>query len=124
MKETITNNISHATISNFVSGSIQDSQFGDNQYNYASEQKTTLAEAAAEIQQVLEQLEQSYPTNTTAGKMAVASKAIQQIENNPTLKARILSALKAGDISTFETLLLHPAASFIISALGDWQADK
>ena len=123
-RETITNNISHATISNFVSGSIQDSQFGDNQYNYASEQKTTLAEAAAEIQQLLEQLEQSYPTNTTAGKMAVASKAIQQIENNPMLKARILSALKAVDISTFGTLLLHPAASFIISALGDWQADK
>jgi hypothetical protein len=56
--------------------------------------------------------------------MAVASEVIQQIEDNPTLKARILSALKAGGISAFETLLLHPAASFIISALGDWQETK
>jgi hypothetical protein len=31
---------------------------------YASEQKQNLTEAAAEIQQLLEQLSQSYPTNT------------------------------------------------------------
>jgi hypothetical protein len=121
--ETITNNISHATISNFVSGSIQGSVIGDNQYNSASEQKQTLAEAAAEIQQLLEQLDQSYPTNTTTDKMIMASKAIQHIESNPKLKARILSAVKVCGISAFETLLLHyPAASFIIGALEDWQA--
>jgi uncharacterized protein YjbI with pentapeptide repeats len=122
--ETSTYNMRNVNISNFVSGSMQGSHIGDNQYNYAPEHKQTLAEAAAEIQQLLEQLDKSYPTNTTAGKMAVASEAIQHIESNPTLKERILSALKAGGISALETLLLHPAASFVISALEDWQKDK
>jgi DNA-binding MarR family transcriptional regulator len=87
--------------------------------NEAEEQN--LAQAAAEIQQLLEQLEQSYPTNTTAGRMQIATEALSQIESNPTLSSRILSALKAGGISAFEQLLNHPAASFVISALADWQ---
>jgi hypothetical protein len=113
--ETITNNISHATISGFVSGSVQGDQIGNNYYNYASEQKQTLAEAAAEIQQLLEQLDSSYPTNTTADKMILASKAIQQIESNPILKARLLNALKIAGVSAFEQLLNHPLASFVTS---------
>ena len=44
-------------------------------YNNA-EQKQTLADAAAEIQALLEQLEKSYPTDTTKGKMALATEAI------------------------------------------------
>ncbi len=88
------------------------------------EQKQTLAEAAAEIQQLLEQLEKSYPTDTTTGKMALATEAIAQIENNPNLTARILSALKVGSVKAFEQFLSHPAASFVIGALEDWQKTK
>jgi len=87
-------------------------------------QQRNLAEAAAEIQQLLEQLEKSHPANTTAGKMAIATEAISQIDSNPTLAARILSALKVGGISAFEQLLNHPAASFVIGALEDWQETK
>ncbi len=88
------------------------------------EQKQNLAEAAAEIQALLEQLENSYPTDTTTGKMALATEAIAQIENNPTLTARILSALKVGSVKAFEQFLNHPAASFVIGALEDWQKTK
>ena len=87
-------------------------------------QQRNLAEAAAEIQQLLEQLEKSYPTNTTMGKMQIATEAISQIDSNPTLAGRILSALKAGGISAFEQLLNHPSASFVIGALADWQETK
>jgi hypothetical protein len=87
-------------------------------------QQRNLAEAAAEIQQLLEQLEKSYPTNTTMGKMQIATEAISQIDSNPTLAARILSALKVGGISAFEQFLNHPAASFVIGALEDWQETK
>ncbi|BAZ71236.1 hypothetical protein NIES4106_60330 (plasmid) [Fischerella sp. NIES-4106] len=90
----------------------------------SSQQKQSLAEAAAEIQKLLEQLEKSYPTDTTAGKMAIATETISQIDSNPTLAARILSALKAGGVSAFEQLLNHPAASFVIGALEDWQKTK
>jgi GH25 family lysozyme M1 (1,4-beta-N-acetylmuramidase) len=87
-------------------------------------EQQNLAQAAAEIQQLLEQLEKSYPANTTTGKMQIATEAISQIDSNPPLAARILSALKAGGVSAFEQLLNHPAASFVIGALQDWQETK
>ncbi|AFY41844.1 hypothetical protein [Nostoc sp. PCC 7107] len=95
-----------------------------NNYKSIRQNEQTLAEAAAEIQKLLEQLEKSYPATTTVGKMAIATETISQIDSNPTLAARILSALQAGGISAFEQLLNHPAASFFISALGDWQSTK
>jgi hypothetical protein len=87
-------------------------------------QQRNLAEAAAEIQQLLENLEKSHPANTTAGKMAIATEAISQIDSNPILAAGILSVLKAEGISAFEQLLNHPAASFLVGALADWQETK
>lgn len=91
---------------------------------YAAAEKQNLAEAAAEIQQLLEQLEKSYPTDTTTGKMALATEAIAQIESNPNLTTRILSALQVGSVKAFEQFLSHPAASFVIGALEDWQKTK
>lgn len=89
-----------------------------------SGQKQDLAEAAAEIQKLLEQLEKSYPTDTTAGKMNMAAAAIEEIENNPTLMQRIFSAFKSGGVAAFEQFLNHPAASFTIAALEDWQSSN
>ncbi len=87
-------------------------------------QQQTLAEAAAEIQQLLEQLDKTYDTSTYSGKGQVADEIIKNIENNPTLTARILSALKTGGVKAFEQFLSHPAASFIIGVLEDWQKTK
>ncbi len=84
-------------------------------------EQRNLAETAAEIQQLLEQLDKSYSTDTTAGKMTIATEAIKQIESNPTLMKRILSAAKAGSISALESAINHPAASFVIGAIEDWQ---
>ncbi len=99
--------------------------------NVARDKKTTkiynsqdLTQAAADIQALLKQLEETYPTNNTMGKMAIASEAIQHIDNDPKLTSRVLSALKAGGTSALESLLDHPAASFVIAALEDWQQSK
>ncbi|MFM7405365.1 MAG: hypothetical protein ACKO3K_01515 [Cuspidothrix sp.] len=72
---------------------------------YAAGQPVSLVEAATKIQKLLEQLEQSYSVTTTAGKMAIATEAITQIQSNPTLAPRILSALKSGSVSAFEQFL-------------------
>ncbi|NEP21759.1 MAG: hypothetical protein F6J94_16270 [Moorea sp. SIO1F2] len=90
-------------------------------YNNNPEQKQNLAKAAAQIQELLETLDKTYPTDTTTGKMKVAAAAVEQIDTNPALSNRVLSALKAGGVSAFEQLLNHPAASFVIGALEDWQ---
>ena len=100
------------------------SSYAEGDYYNNPAQKQTLAEAAAEIQQLLDQLSQTYPTDTTTGKMAVATAAIEQIDRNPNLTARILSALKAGSIEALAQALNHPAASFVIGALEDWQKSK
>ncbi|MEB3218169.1 MAG: hypothetical protein VKN72_18325 [Nostocales cyanobacterium 94392] len=84
-------------------------------------QSINLAEAAEEIQELLEQLDKTYDTNTTFGKMQVATETIKTIENNSDLKARIVSALKVGGVKAFEQFLSHPAASFVIGALEDWK---
>ncbi|GAB4377386.1 MAG: hypothetical protein Kow00121_26680 [Elainellaceae cyanobacterium] len=94
-----------------------------NYYN-SPQAKQNLAEGAAEIQQLLEQLSKTYPTNTQSQQMTVAAKAIEEIEQNPTLTQRVLSALQAGSVSALEQLLNHPAASFVIAALEDWQKTK
>lgn len=83
--------------------------------------KRNIAEVAAEIQQLLEQLEKSYSTNTTIEKMAVASEAIKLIEGNQGLYQRIISALKAGSTQALAQYLNHPLASFVIAAFEDWQ---
>ncbi|MEM7757298.1 MAG: COR domain-containing protein, partial [Cyanobacteria bacterium P01_A01_bin.40] len=99
--------------------------------NVAGDKNTTnnynsqdLAQAAAEIQALLEQLEEAYPTNTTLGKVAIAEETIQRIDNNPQLSSRVLSALKAGGTSALDSFLDHPAASFVIGALEDWHETK
>jgi hypothetical protein len=57
-------------------------------------------------------------------KEKVANELISRIDSNPTLTTRILSALKVGSISAFEQSLNHPAASFFIKSLADWQKTK
>ncbi len=91
---------------------------------YAASKQQNLAEAAAEIQKLLEQLDKSYPTDTTLGKMQVAAETIKAIENNPMRAELVTSALKAGGVQALAQLLNHPAASFVIGALEDWQKTK
>jgi DNA-binding Xre family transcriptional regulator len=89
--------------------------------NFAPEQKQSLAEAAAEIYQLLKQLDKTYSSNTTVENMTVATEAIKVIENKPALKQKIVNALKAGGAEALREFLSHPSANFVISALADWQ---
>lgn len=88
---------------------------------HTQKSQQNLAESAAEIQQLLEQLEKSYPAETTAGKIVLAEETIKYIENNPTLSKQVLSVLKIVGVTAFEQFLSHPAASFVIAVLEDWQ---
>ncbi|WP_237397168.1 hypothetical protein [Okeania sp. KiyG1] len=93
-------------------------------YYHNSAEKQNLADAANEIQQLLEQLSQNNPTNTMTGNIKIAGEVIEQIETNPALMNRVFSALKAGGVSAFKQILNHPAASFVIDALEEWQNTK
>ena len=87
-------------------------------------QSNSLAKIVVEIQQLLNQLSQTYATNTVTERMVLATEAIKRIERNPTLIERILIVFRSDDISALKKLLNHPAASFVIAALEDWQENK
>ena len=57
--------------------------------NVTTEEQKNLAEAALEIQQLLDQLSQTYPTTTAAEKVTVAAKAMDKIERQPGTKKKI-----------------------------------
>jgi len=117
-------NIGSSIVSGNAKNVTSKADIRDSLNSYTVQQQKTLAEAAAEIQLLLEQVSETYSTDTEVGRMKVATEVITRIENNENLLHRILSALRVGSISAFEQLLNHPAASFVIGVLQDWQSTK
>ncbi|WP_293096242.1 hypothetical protein [Moorena sp. SIOASIH] len=73
--------------------------------NYAPEQRQNLADAAAEIQELLQQLQQIYPKATKIEKQSALAVTLQQaIKQNPTFKTRLRNALKEGGIEALKVL--------------------
>ncbi|NER29409.1 MAG: pentapeptide repeat-containing protein [Symploca sp. SIO1C4] len=87
----------------------------------AAQPKTNLAEAAAEIEQLLKQLENSYPTTTISEQMLVAAEVVKRIESNPNLKKRVVYALKEGGLAAFEKAIDNPIGAFVVGAIKGWQ---
>jgi hypothetical protein len=84
-------------------------------------QKQNLAEAAAEIRQLLEELSQTYPTSTTGQKMEVAGKAIDCIESDPIWKQRAINAVKEGGLAAFEKAIDNPLGAFVVGGIKGWK---
>ncbi|NEO88555.1 MAG: pentapeptide repeat-containing protein [Spirulina sp. SIO3F2] len=76
-----------------------------------------LTEAAAEIQALLRQLEETNPTTSTMEQMQVAMKAVQQIESDATLKEKVISAAKGGAL---EGLRATPIGAIVAGAIEGW----
>jgi uncharacterized protein YuzE len=72
----------------------------------------TLIQAAKETKALLNQLSQEYSNVAIVG-----AKAIETIEREPALKARIIDALRVGGATAFETRVNHPAVGIITAAV-------
>ncbi len=72
-----------------------------------------LAQAAAEIKKLLEQLSNTYPTQNIPEQMFLGAKAIEEIEKDTTLKQRITTALKAMTVEAFIEAINHPLANVL-----------
>ena len=84
-------------------------------------EKQNLADAAQEIQQLLKQLSKTNPTTTNKEKMTVVGEAVDRIEGNPTLKAKVINALKAGGTEAFKEAIDHPLVNILVSTIEGWQ---
>lgn len=81
----------NAPISNFNQGDVKIA--GDQvgiQHNYSPENKQTLAEAAKEIQDLLNQLSQTYPTTTDYEKQVLVNQFNQEVKTNSRIRDMIL----------------------------------
>jgi alpha-D-ribose 1-methylphosphonate 5-triphosphate synthase subunit PhnG len=88
-------------------------------YNYTPEQRQTLAEAAAEIQELLKQLEQTNPTATEVEQKAFLTAAIP-----PTKKQKFANALQEGGKELFKELMDNMYVNVAVAALEGWQSAK
>lgn len=96
------NDFQGAKIANFANQVNDNARQQANQYNYASPEKQTLAEAAAEIQRLLQQLEETNPSANETEQIAYVNLATK-----PDLKQRAIAAFKAGGDTAIDEFLLE-----------------
>jgi 2-oxoglutarate dehydrogenase complex dehydrogenase (E1) component-like enzyme len=101
-------------------GEIEDSKITGTIYEAPN---PSLADAAAEIRDLLTELEKSYPNTTTIDQMTIATEAIKRIEANPDQKKRIVNALKLGGVAVFEKVLDNPLGAFMKGAWEGWEKE-
>lgn len=116
VSESFNNDLREAKVANFANKVQDNARQQANQYNYAPEQKQTLAEAAAEIQQLLEQLEKTNPTATQVDKQAFVTAAMA-----PEHRSRIVRALEAGGEKALEEFLKNPYINVAVAIIKEWQ---
>jgi hypothetical protein len=87
----------------------------DNNAFFQSEQKQTLAEAAAEIQQLLKQLEKTNPTATEYEKITYVND-----ETSPSFKRRVVGALQAGSEAAIEEFLDNSYVNIVKALVKGW----
>ena len=73
-----------------------------------------LTEAAKDIKALLDQIS---ATDTTKNPTLIAMKAIEAIENNPTLKDRIINAGKEAGFAALDAAVEHPAIKIVTAAI-------
>jgi uncharacterized protein YjbI with pentapeptide repeats len=115
MSESYNNDLKGANLGNFANKVADNARQQANQHIYASEQKQTLAEAAAEIQRLLKQLEQSNPTATQAERITYVND-----ETTPSFKRRVVGALQAGGETAIEEFLDNPYVNIGKAIIKGW----
>lgn len=70
---------------------------------------------------MLKQLEATNPTTTEIEKLTVVAKASEEIKKDPTLKARVINALKAGGTEAFKEAVDHPLVNILVATIEGWQ---
>ena len=76
-----------------------------------------LTQAAKDIKTLLTQLETDYDPATPVGQTMMTAKVIESVDNNPTLKARVINALKEGGSTALEEAIDHPVVKPVVAAL-------
>ncbi|MGL4500840.1 MAG: hypothetical protein ACRCU2_17355 [Planktothrix sp.] len=79
-----------------------------------------LAESMLEIQRLWEQFEQNNKVNLSQDEEAQIQAALVEINKNPTLQKRFISALKSGSIEALKEVFKHPAVNIGVAVYEGW----
>jgi AbiTii len=116
MSDNYVNNLQGANIGNMANTVKDAARQQANQTIHLSESKKNLAAAAAEIQQILEQLKQSNPTATELEMVAYVND-----ETTPSFKRRAVGALQAsGETAIDEFILENKFLKVAKAAIKGW----
>ncbi|MBD2177070.1 hypothetical protein H6F42_09120 [Pseudanabaena sp. FACHB-1998] len=116
MTENYTNTFQGAPIANFANTVKDNARQQANQHIHLSEEKRTLAEAANEIQQLIQLLEKTNPTATEAETIAYIND-----ETKPSFKRRASSALQSiGETAIDEFILENKYLKVVKAAIKGW----
>lgn len=114
--ESFSNDLREANVANFANKVSGNARQQANQHIHLSESRRTLAEAAEELQQLLNQLEQTNPTATESEKVAYVND-----ETTPSFKRRVAGALQAsGETAIDEFILENKYLKVVKSAIKGW----
>lgn len=92
----------------------------DNVVNNIYNEEQDLQEAAIKIQDLLNHLSQNYPTKTEHEKIELA---VEKVESDPEYE-EVISVISGGRVNALMQLLNHPATSFIIGFVDEWQKTR
>ena len=82
-------------------------------------QSQDLVQAAQEIKALLDRLSQDYDVASPVGQAMVNAKAMEAVENDATLRQRVVKALKSAGDEVLEQAIQHPVAKvFVAGAKG------
>ena len=73
-----------------------------------------LAKASRDIKALLKQLSKDYPNETTA---MLGARAVDKIENDPSLRKRVIGALKEAGATAIEEAVDHPAVKIVVAGV-------
>ncbi len=110
----ITNNLQGTNIANFANEVNDNARQQANQHIHQGSNQN-LTQAAKDIKDLLDQLDKEYDRNTLTGQTMINAKAIESIENNPSLKDRLFKALEEGGSTALEQLVDHPAIKILVA---------
>jgi internalin A len=83
-----------------------------------------LAQAVVEIQALLDNLAETYNPNTETGQTKIKQDVIEQIEQNPTLKGKIVNAIKESSYTALEEAIDHPVVKVLMAAFKGFTEEK
>ncbi|MEO1396477.1 MAG: COR domain-containing protein [Cyanobacteria bacterium J06634_5] len=76
-----------------------------------------LAQATRDIKTLFAELNKTYDKTTPVGQMTIATETVKAIEGNPTIKRRLINALKEGSATALEEAIEHPAIKPVVAAI-------